>query len=80
MMDMMLSKNFDLKCSTNKKNENQYYMLLLSRCNLRAETLLVLTENIEGETEDNVEKKRATEVERGNLNLERERRRVIMWK
>lgn len=42
--------------------------------------MLVLTENEEGEIEGKVEKKRATEVERGNLNLERERRRVIMWK
>lgn len=55
----MLSKNFNSKCSTNKKNENQYCMLLLTRCSLRAETLLVLTENIEGEIEDNVEKKKS---------------------
>lgn len=34
-------------------------MLLLTRCSLRAETLLVLTENIEGEIEDNVEKKKS---------------------
>lgn len=83
MMDMMLPKTFAFKCSTNEKYENQYYTLLLTRCSLRAETLqtvLVLTENKEGEMEDNTEKKRAIEVERGNLNLERERRRVIMWK
>lgn len=44
-------------------------------------TVLVLTENKEGEIEGKVEKKkRAIEVERGNLSLERERRRVIMWK
>lgn len=55
----MLSKNFNSKCSTNKKNFNQYCTLLLTRCSLRAENLLVLTENIEGEMEDNVEKKKS---------------------